>query len=322
MPILRSLRNAHGHSLKIMTKTLHFDRSQPYLKRSAVERSLMCIIVFAPLIAVAYALVHYWHHPVTWKEPAMMIGFYILTGLGITIGFHRMVTHRSFQANPIVRAFFMILGVMAFEGSPISWAALHLMHHKHSDKEKDPHSPNEGFWHAHVGWLFGDFKDDRWNYGKWLEEDKVVMFVHKTVPVWMALSLLIPYWIDGWTGFIWGGPVRIFITHHITWSVNSASHVWGRQPFPTTDESRNNPVVAVLAFGEGWHNNHHAFMWSARHGLLRGQFDLSFMIIKGLGRLGELIHVPLIWNINVPTDDDIQRKMTGSAQPDLVEAAA
>ena len=285
------------------------DRSKPYLERSLLEQLVMVSIIIGPFIATLYAMIHYWHHGVTWKEPVMMIGFYWLTGMGITIGYHRMLTHRSFKCHPALRFWFLLCGVMAWEGTPQSWASLHLMHHKHSDHEKDPHSPIEGFWHAHIGWLTTDFADDRWKYGKWMDDDKVIQFMNKTTLFWMAIRLLIPYLIDGWNGLVWGGFVAMFLTHHVTWAVNSASHIWGKRPFKTTDTSTNLWWVGIMSFGEGWHNNHHAYMWSARHGLFKYQLDVSYLTIRGFEKLGKLIGVPLVWDVLVPSNDDISKRL-------------
>jgi stearoyl-CoA desaturase (delta-9 desaturase) len=304
----------------LSTKPLKPPKLTDGMHRSRLEQFIMAIVVVGPFIATVYTMVHFWNHPVTWKEPVMMVGFYILTGMGITIGYHRMTTHRSFEAHPAIRFLFLMLGVMAFEGTPTSWAALHLMHHKHADQEIDPHSPTHGFWHAHMGWLFGDLKDNRYNYGKWVQHDKMLLFMNKTMVLWMALSLAIPYWIDGWNGLIWGGLVRIFITHHVTWSVNSASHVWGDRAFKTHDTSTNLWWVGILAFGEGWHNNHHAFMRSAKHGLFSGQFDISYYTIVALKKIGELLHVKLIWNVHVPSREEIEERLRRQAEP-LVPAA-
>jgi stearoyl-CoA desaturase (delta-9 desaturase) len=285
----------------------------------------MFTIIVLPFLATVYALARFWQHGVTWKEPAMMLAFYWLTGLGVTIGYHRLLTHRSFQAHPAVRFLFLMLGVMAFEGTPQSWASLHLMHHKHSDGDKDPHSPLHGFWHAHLGWLVSDFRDDRRKYGRWMDDDKLVQFMNRTSFVWMALRLLIPYLIDGWNGFIWGGLVAVFLTHHVTWSVNSAGHTWGKRPFKTSDASTNLWWVGILAFGEGWHNNHHAYMWSARHGLFRGQIDISYAIIRAVERLGNALRFPLVWNVLVPSESDLAKRMAkealGIAAPDSDEPA-
>jgi stearoyl-CoA desaturase (delta-9 desaturase) len=211
---------------------------------------------------------------------------YVLVALGITIGYHRMLTHRSFNPHPVVKFIFLVLGSMALEGAAVEWTATHTKHHAHSDKEGDPHSPVEGFFHAHVGWLFKDRQASPEIYCKHLLNDKLVMFVSRTFLVWVAISLLIPFAIGGWSGLLWGGLVRIFLAHHITWSVNSVCHTFGKREFQTNDASRNEWVVGLLGMGEGWHNNHHAFPRSAFHGLHWWQFDLSGYIIWTLERMG------------------------------------
>jgi stearoyl-CoA desaturase (Delta-9 desaturase) len=273
------------------------------LKRSTFEKWATGLMIIAPAIATPYAIYHLLAtHQITWKEPALFLAFYWLTGFGITIGYHRLLTHRSFEANPIVRFIFIALGVMAYEGMPQRWAAVHLLHHKHTDEELDPHSPLHGFWHAHLGWMIGDYKASAQRYGAWMDNDRMIQFFNKTTVFWMILRLLIPYVIDGWQGFIWGGLVALFWTHHSTWSVNSAAHMFGRRDFDTEDHSTNLWWVGMLALGEGWHNGHHAFPWSARHGLLKRQFDPSYQLIMLMERIG------LVRNVKQPTPEDILAK--------------
>jgi stearoyl-CoA desaturase (delta-9 desaturase) len=200
-----------------------------------------------------------------------------------------MLTHRGFRPHPIVKFVLLVLGSMALEGPALQWAATHIKHHAQADREGDPHSPVEGFFHAHMGWIFGADSADPHVYSRNLVNDPVVVFVSRTSVLWAVLSLVLPFVIGGWTGLLWGGLVRIFLTHHVTWSVNSVCHTFGRREFETNDQSRNEWVVGLLAFGEGWHNNHHAFPRSAFHGLHWWQFDLSGYVIRALERLG-LVH--------------------------------
>ncbi len=261
--------------------------------RSAFLHKLsIFLLVTLPLLGLAAAIVLLWNRYVFWTDIVLLIGLYIPCALGVTIGYHRMLTHKGFEAPEWLRAFFLILGVMAFEGAPIPWTATHIKHHAHSDEEDDPHSPIHGFWHAHMGWLFKkvNFAPAE-QYAPHLLTDKTVLFVNRTVPLWMLLSLAIPFAIGGWTGLIWGGLVRIFFTTHVTWSVNSVCHTFGKRAFETTDASRNEWVVGMLALGEGWHNNHHAFPQSAFHGLRWWQFDLSGIIIASLEKLG------VVWDV-------------------------
>ena len=250
------------------------------------RRAAVLVVVVAPFLATAFAIVQLWQWAVTWSDLALLVVMYLPISLGVTAGFHRMLTHRSFRAHPVVRAALLICGSMAVEGTAITWAANHLKHHALADKEGDPHSPVDGLFHAHLGWLFTTDDADPTVYCRHLLKDPVVVFVDRTFLLWVALSLLIPFAIGGWTGLLWGGLVRMFYVHHVTWSVNSVCHTFGHRAYETTDRSRNQWTVGLLALGEGWHNNHHAFPRSAVHGLDRWQLDASAWLIGGLERLG------------------------------------
>jgi stearoyl-CoA desaturase (delta-9 desaturase) len=244
------------------------------------------VVVLAPFLATGFAIVQLWERAVTWRDLALLLGLYIPISLGVTAGFHRMLTHRSFRAHPAARAVILALGSMAVEGAAISWAANHLKHHVLSDQPGDPHSPLDGLLHAHLGWLFGLDQADPEIYCRPLLKDRVVIVVDRTFPVWVGLSLAIPFVLGGWTGLLWGGLVRMFFVHHVTWSVNSVCHTFGRRTFATPDRSRNQWAVGLLGMGEGWHNNHHAFPRSAVHGLDRWQLDVSAWVISALEFLG------------------------------------
>ena len=246
----------------------------------------MLVVVVLPFLATLFAIALLWQRAVNWTDIALLIAFNVIAGLGVTIGYHRMLTHRSFQPNSVVKFIFLAFGSMAVEGPALQWAATHIKHHAHSDREGDPHSPVEGFWHAHMGWMFNRSSADPNVYCRNLVKDPMVVFMSSTFVLWVILSLAIPFAIGGWTGLLWGGLVRIFFTHHITWSVNSVCHTFGKREFETRDQSRNEWVVGLLAFGEGWHNNHHAFPRSAFHGLHWWQFDLSGYVIWTLERVG------------------------------------
>jgi stearoyl-CoA desaturase (delta-9 desaturase) len=228
----------------------------------------------------------------TWRDIAILAVMYMLAGLGITVGFHRMLTHRSFEAHPAARCVLLALGSMAGLSGPIRWASIHIQHHAHSDEDGDPHTPLKGLFHAHMGWFLAGFEDDPQTYGSWLHNDPLVRFFERTFWYWTALGFVIPYLLGGWTGVLWGGWVRVFLAHHITFSVNSICHTFGQAPFETGDRSRNQWLVGLLAFGEGWHNNHHAFPRSAFHGLNWWQIDLSAYLIVALERIG------LAWNVH------------------------
>lgn len=261
------------------------------MSRTRLTKILTLIVVLAPFIGTVYAMYMLWEQLVTWRDVAIMVGMYIPVMLGITVGFHRMLTHRSFEAHPAVRFTLLVLGSMACQGPALEWASDHIKHHAHSDKDGDPHSPVEGFVHAHLGWLFTASKTDVQTYGKWLLKDKMLVFVSNTWFLWVLVGLLIPYLLGGWTGMLWGGAVRIFLLNHVTYSVNSICHTFGNKMFVSNDHSRNNWVVGLLALGEGWHNNHHAFPRSAFHGMRWWQFDLSSYTIWTLEKL------KLVWNV-------------------------
>jgi stearoyl-CoA desaturase (delta-9 desaturase) len=231
---------------------------------------------------------------------------YVATGLGITVGYHRLFTHRSFEARPVLRATLAVLGAMTLQGPVTQWVTDHRKHHARSDIAGDPHSPHlsgdglagavRGLWHAHVGWLFSTKGMERGvAYGGDLYDDRLVRTVDRLYLVWVLLSVALPFlagWAVGGTPglglecLVWAGLVRIFAFEHATFAVNSVCHSFGTRPYDVRDESRNNLVVAVLTFGEGWHNNHHAFPRSARHGLARRQLDPSWLVIRAFERVG------------------------------------
>ncbi len=257
-----------------------------FMKSPLIYKSITLVAVIGPLVATVYAIWRLWNFAVSWRDLAILLGMYICITFGVTVGFHRMLTHRSFTAHPAVKFILLVFGSMSLEGPALEWAATHVKHHAHSDQEGDPHSPFEGFFHSHLGWLFKDRMADPNVYCRNLVKDPIVVFVDRTFLLWVAISLLIPFALGGWTGLLWGGLVRIFLVHHVTWSVNSICHTFGKRSFETTDQSRNEWVVGMLAFGEGWHNNHHAFPRSAFHGLRWWQFDFSGYLIWTLERLG------------------------------------
>jgi stearoyl-CoA desaturase (Delta-9 desaturase) len=252
---------------------------------SPLYKALVLVVVIGPLLATGYAVFLLWQRAVHPGDLALLLSMYAISGMGVTIGFHRMLTHRSFRPHPVVKFLLLVFGSMSLEGPALQWAATHTRHHALADREGDPHSPVEGFFHAHLGWMFKDCEADPAVYARHLLTDPIVLFVSRTFFVWVGLSLLLPFLLGGWSGLLWGGLVRIFLTHHVTWSVNSVCHTFGKRAFETPDQSRNEWVVGLLAFGEGWHNNHHAFPRSAFHGLHWWQVDLSSYVIRALERL-------------------------------------
>ncbi len=272
-------------------------------------RAVVLLVVVVPFVGGAAAVWHLWGRGLTAFDAALFLALYLVTGFGITVGYHRLFTHQGFTTTPAVEAAFAVAGSMAVQGPIIRWVADHRRHHQHSDRPGDPHSPHRGhadhdelswrglalgLWYAHVGWFFDAGKASARRYAPDLLANRVVRTVDRHYPLWVGLSLVLPAAITALvrgadaalTGFLVGGLARVFFVQHVTWSVNSVCHTFGRQPFATKDESRNNAVMAILALGEGWHNNHHAFPASSRHGLLRRQFDASWFLIRGLERLG------------------------------------
>lgn len=266
------------------------------------RQSVLLIFVVGPLLATAYAMISLWHQMIGWRELTLFLVLYLATGIGVTFGYHRMLTHRSFETSPVIKAIALILAAMAVQGRAIDWAANHLKHHAFSDQEGDPHSPLEGFIHAHVGWIFSAPPADRERYAKRLTNDRLIVAIDRTFLLWVALGLVIPYLIAGWEGLLWGGLVRIAVVNHVTWAVNSVCHTFGDRPFDIKDQSRNNWIVGLLAFGEGWHHNHHAFPAMAYHGMTWRQFDLTALIIRVFSLAG------LVWNVKTPSPELIERR--------------
>jgi stearoyl-CoA desaturase (delta-9 desaturase) len=271
------------------------------------------IAIMLPAVGLVTAMAFLWGSGFSWVYLGMFLGMYVLTAFGVTVGFHRLLTHRSFETNAAVKFILAVLGSMAVEGPVLRWVATHRCHHQHSDGQEDPHSPHghgngfrnmlRGLWHAHMGWLLSRDMPNVARYVADFKQDRLVRMVHRFFPLWVLIGLLIPAavagaltgtWLGAFLGFTWGGLARVFFVHHVTWSVNSVCHVWGRQPFRCHDQSRNNTLFGILAFGEGWHNNHHAFPTSARHGLRWWEFDASYVLIRVLALLG------LAWNVKVP----------------------
>ena len=265
---------------------------------------VITLLVVLPLVAVFAAMALLWNKYIFASDLILLGVFFFLAQMGVTVGYHRMLTHQGFQAPGWVKFCLLTMGATAFEGTPVQWTATHIKHHAHSDEEDDPHSPLAGFWHAHCGWLFSSKNyAPAAVYAPHLLQDRVVMLADKWAYLFTALSVIIPFAVGGWTGLIWGAGVRIFLTTHVTYSVNSICHTFGRRDYQTTDESRNNWVVALLAMGEGWHNNHHAFPRSAFHGMKWWQLDVSGIVIHLLEKVG------LAWDVQrVPAETaDAQR---------------
>jgi stearoyl-CoA desaturase (delta-9 desaturase) len=294
-------------------------------KAPLYEKAILLAVVIIPLIATAWAIVLLWNQWVTWIDVVALVTMYVLTACGIGVGYHRMLTHRSFDAPGPVRYFFLALGSMALQGPAVEWAATHVKHHAKSDKEGDPHSPLEGFWHAHLGWLFRDrlIKEGVWI--KPFENDKVAQLIDRQFWFWAVLGFVLPgllglalghSWMAFWTAVLWGGVVRVAVGHHVTWSVNSVCHTFGQREFQSHDESRNEWVVGLLGLGEGWHNNHHAFPKAAYHGMKWYQIDFNAYVIRGMKRFG------WVRNVWMPKAEDMEARRVRKPSNGLAAPAA
>ena len=281
-------------------------------KISAMTRIANLLAIIVPFLSLIAAIIFCWGWGIGWVELSLLLGMYFLTVLGITVGFHRLFTHKSFEAHPAVQCVLAILGSMAIQGPLAKWVALHRRHHHYSDTHEDPHSPHhggsgvvgmlKGAWHAHIGWLFTPDPEDLPRYIKDIQRSRLLSTISALFPLWVLLGLLIPAalggaltqsWSGAMLGLVWGGGVRIFLVHHVTWSINSVCHIWGQRRFPSRDHSRNNFLFGILGLGEGWHNNHHAYPYSARHGLRWWELDLSYAVIRLLSLLGLAKNVKL-----------------------------
>ena len=285
--------------------------TEPVANETA-DRIVTGLVTAIPFLLLSVAAWQVWNEALHWRDLAIFGVVYVVTGLGVTVGFHRLLTHRSFKTSRALRGIFAALGSAAIEGPVISWVADHRKHHTFSDADGDPHSPHvghggglrgtlRGLFHAHMGWLFiHTERGAKRRFARDLLDDPVVSFVDRTFVLWALIGLAVPFalgyaiggtLVAGLTALLWGGAVRVFLVHHFTYSINSVCHVFGRRQFPTGDQSRNVFWLALPTLGEAWHNNHHAFPTSAFHGLRRWELDPSAAVIWALERLG------LIWDV-------------------------
>jgi stearoyl-CoA desaturase (delta-9 desaturase) len=294
------------------------------VKMPLVDRLASGVITAAPPVLVVVGMVIGWMgNLLQWQDLLILAVCYVGVGAGVTVGFHRLLTHRSFKCHRITRAFFAILGSAAAEGPVIDWVATHRKHHDFSDEAGDPHSPHlheeggwrgqlKGFFHAHIGWVFSDMEvADETRYARDLVNDPWIKFIDRTFVLWVALGLAAAFGMGvaltgtvsgGLKGLLWGGAARIFFVHHATFAINSVCHFFGRQAFDTGDESRNVPWLAIPTWGEAWHNNHHAFPTSYRHGLGRHQLDPSAAMIRAMEKVG------LAWDVVRIDPERMRRK--------------
>jgi stearoyl-CoA desaturase (delta-9 desaturase) len=291
------------------------------------------LLVGGPVIALGLAAYFGWGIPPSGWVVGMAVVLYVLTGIGVTVGFHRLFAHRSFVANRALKIALAVAGSSALQGSLIGWVAVHRHHHVFSDHEGDPHSPHgrgngaagviRGFLWAHVAWLFRAAPSDTRRYAPDLLKDRDLVVVDRLFPLLCATSLAVPFgagWLisgspsGGFAAFVWAGLLRMALLHHVTWSINSVCHLWGRRPFATADQSRNVATLSLLSFGESWHNFHHAAPASARHGALPHQVDLSAELIRVLERAGWATRVR--W----PTPESIARSLVSPNATEICDS--
>ncbi len=280
---------------------------QPILDgtRGAAQQIGVYVFVVVPLLALIVAVPFAWGWGLSWVDVAIAAVFYVTSGLGVTVGFHRYFTHGSFKAARPLKIALAVAGSLAMQGSVIDWVADHRRHHAFSDKEGDPHSPwlfgtgplalTKGFWHSHTGWLFSRDQTNEKRFTPDLLADRDIMRVNRSFVLLSVATLLVPALLGGlltwswWgalTALFWAGLVRVALLHHVTWSINSICHMIGNAPFASRDHSRNVWPLAILSFGESWHNLHHADPTCARHGVQRGQVDISARVIQAFEKLG------------------------------------
>jgi stearoyl-CoA desaturase (delta-9 desaturase) len=274
-------------------------------RKGAVEQGALYAFVLVPFVALAIAVPSLWGWGLTWTDLGIAAVMYVISGLGITVGYHRYFTHGSFKAARPLRIALAVAGSVAVQGPVVQWVADHRRHHAFSDRQGDPHSPwrygddtralLKGMFHAHVGWLFDRQQTNPERYAPDLLKDAALRRTSRLFIVWAFLGLALPAvagglltgsWAGAWSAFFWAGLVRVALLHHVTWSINSLCHTIGARPFTARDRSTNFWPLAILSFGESWHNLHHADPTCARHGVLRGQLDISARVIWAFEKLG------------------------------------
>ena len=280
------------------------DPVEPSERKTWFQQVALTVFLVVPFIALIAAVPLAWGWGVSWRDLVIAVAMYAVSGLGVTVGFHRYLTHRSFNARRPVRIALAVAGSMALQSSATQWVADHRRHHRFSDKPGDPHSPwrygtnlaaiTKGFFYSHVGWLYDWEKTDEVKYAPELVADRDINLISRTFPLWVAVSLLFPPLLGGligwsWqaavTAFVWGSLARVCLLHHVTFAINSVCHITGRRPFRTRDRSQNVWWLALLSFGESWHNFHHAEPTSARHGVRAFEIDTSAMLIRVMEKL-------------------------------------
>ena len=301
------------------------------------EQTALFVFVVVPFLALVAIVPMLWGHGIGWTDLLLTAVFYVVSGTGITVGFHRYFTHGAFKANRALKIYLAIAGTLAIEGPVIRWVADHRRHHAFSDRDGDPHSPwrfgesmaglTKGLWFAHIGWLFDTEQTNQDKYTPDLLADPDLVRIDRQFPAWVAVSMLGPALLGGlisWsfagalTAFFWASLVRVALLHHVTWSINSICHMVGERPYASRDRSANFWPLALLSFGESWHNSHHADPTCARHGVDRGQLDISARTIWLFERAGWATDVR--WPKRDRFDKLAERRMTELAERTSVPA--
>jgi stearoyl-CoA desaturase (Delta-9 desaturase) len=298
--------------------------------QSRKEQLALALFIVVPFLAVAAAVPVAWGGWLGWSDVLIMVVMYWVSGHGVTVGFHRLFTHKSFKPNRPVKIALAVAGSLAIQGPLIRWVADHRKHHKFSDRDGDPHSPwrygtdvkalAKGFWHAHMMWLFNPEQTPQRKYAPDLMKDPDLVRISRQFPLWVLVSLLAPAlagglltwsWQGALTAFFWGSLVRVSLLHHVTWSINSICHTIGERPFVSRDKSANVWWLAIPSMGESWHNLHHADPTCARHGVLKGQLDTSARVIWALERLRWVDDVR--WPVKERVDGKLAKNAKGTA---------
>jgi stearoyl-CoA desaturase (Delta-9 desaturase) len=302
--------------------------AEPVAASASLSYQLVSLAtIVLPAIGTVYAARLWSTSGISDLDIGLLVCMYVFTILGVELGYHRYLTHRSLKAGSPLTALLIIAGSMAAQGPPIWWVAIHRRHHVHGDQARDPHTPSAtvhgrslgrrlaGAWHAHIGWMFRPecTAAHSTRYARDVLGDKQIWWIDRYYWGWILLGLAIPAaigglftasWSGAWTGFIWGGVVRMFLGQHALWlGIVTVCHLFGTRPFKSDDDSCNNVVVAILFLGDGWHNNHHAFPTSAKVGLRWWEVDMTWWVISALKRLG------LVWDVKVPSASSIESKL-------------
>ncbi|HEX4804923.1 MAG TPA: acyl-CoA desaturase [Conexibacter sp.] len=282
------------------------------------HRNFMIAATIAPPVGVLVAIVLLWNRLVGWTELGLFLGLYFFTAVGVSVGYHRLLSHRSFKTVRPVRLLLALAGTLSAQGPAITWVSHHRKHHSLADHDGDPHSPHlehqglKGLWHAHVGWMFDEtLTSEPLRYAPDLGRERAMRWMSRhfvaLVVAGIAAPGVIAYAVTGrplalLTGMLWGGLVRIFVADHVTWAINSVGHITGRRRFATNDHSHNLPLLSIVSLGESFHNNHHAFPSSAAIGLRRTELDLGYLLIRGMERLG------LAWDVRRPSGRRVRER--------------